>query len=327
MRPPRPILHTAIAFFLVLTAHAQTPHALRASIRSARPPVAALWQNRGDVRSLDTFHGSGGRARRPSGDITFVKTVNGGTTPKFEVVDGNGVRWIAKLGPEGQSETAATRLIWAAGYFTDDDYFEPQLRVKNLNSRYVSSDGFVRGVRLERLRHGDTEDWSWFNNRYAGTREMNGLRVLMALTNNWDLKKSNNSAFGKDGAHPRVFVSDLGATFGRTGHFFTRSKSDLADYRASRFVQRVKPETVDFHMESRPFFLTIFNLPNYITRTRMQAVAKDIPRDHARWIGQRLGQLSHKQVRDCFRAGGYTPEEAEGFAQTVEARIAELNRL
>jgi hypothetical protein len=122
-------------------------------------------------------------------------------------------------------------------------------------------------------------------------------------------------------------ISDLGATFGRTGNPLVRSKNNLRDYRRTKFVQKVKPEEVDFFMSSRPFFLTAIDVPNYVTRTKMQDIAKHIPRTHAKWLGQLLGQLSAEQIRDCFRAGGYSPQEVTGFAKVVERRIADLNRL
>jgi hypothetical protein len=59
----------------------------------------------------------------------------------------------------------------------------------------------------------------------------------------------------------------------------------------------------------------------------MQDVAKHIPRTHAKWLGRLLGQLSAGQIRDCFRAAGYSREEVEGFAKVVQERIADLNRL
>lgn len=149
----------------------------------------------------------------------------------------------------------------------------------------------------------------------------------MALLNNWDLKKINNAIYEEQGDEPHYVISDLGATFGRTGNPLVRSKSNLRDYSETKFVQRVKPEQVDFHLSSRPFFLAVFDLPNYVTRTKMQGVVKDIPRTHAQWLGQLLGQLSPEQIRDCFRAAGYSPEEVEGFATVVQGRIADLNHL
>ena len=118
-------------------------------------PSAALWRDRGDVASLNLLYGAGGKEHQPAGKFTFVKEDKQGTAPKFEVVDEQGVRWKVKLGEETKSETAASRLVWAAGYFTDEDYYLPELRVEKMpkldrGRKFVSADGVVRGVRLER---------------------------------------------------------------------------------------------------------------------------------------------------------------------------------
>ena len=89
----------------------------------------------------------------------------------------------------------------------------------------------------------------------------------------------------------------------------------------------MKPEEVDFFLSSRPFFLTAIDVPNYVSRTKMQGIAKDIPRTHAKWLGQLLVQLSTEQIRDCFRAAGYSPAEVQGFATVVQGRIKALDRL
>jgi hypothetical protein len=293
-----------------------------------------LWHDPGNIASLNLVYGPGGKEHQPAGKFTFVKEDKQGTSPKFEILDEQGVRWKAKLGEETKSETAAARLVWAAGYFADEDYYLPELRVEKMpklhrGRQFVSADGVVHGVRLERHLKGQKKsgNWSWFKNPFEGTKELNGLRIMMALMNSWDLKEVNNAIYEEQGEKPRYVVSDLGATFGRTGHPQTRSKSNLQEYRKTRFIQNVKPESVDFFLSSRPFFLTVFNLPNYVTRTKMQGVAKHIPRTHAKWLGQLLGQLSAEQIRDCFRASGYSPEEVEGFAKVVQGRIADLNRL
>ena len=61
-------------------------------------------------------------------------------------------------------------------------------------------------------------------NSFVGTRELDGLRVLMALMNNWDLKTSNNAIY--EAGAELYLVSDLGGTFGRTGSNFTLSKGN-----------------------------------------------------------------------------------------------------
>jgi hypothetical protein len=137
-----------------------------------RSPV--LWTDRGDIRALDLTGGAGGKEHQPAGKFTFVKEDMGGTSAKFIVRDEQGVRWKAKLGEEVKSETAATRLVWAAGYFTDEDYYLPELRVENMpklkrGSQFVSADGTVRDVRLERYLKGQKKDgnWSWFKNPFT----------------------------------------------------------------------------------------------------------------------------------------------------------------
>jgi hypothetical protein len=225
-------------------------------------------------------------------------------------------------------------LVWAAGYFADEDYYLPEIRVEKLpkldrGRQYVSKGGVVHGVRLERKLKGQKKDgnWSWSKNPFVGTKELDGLKIMMALMNNWDLKEINNDIYEEQGGPSRYVVSDLGATFGRTGNPLVRSKSNLRDYRHSKFIQKVKSEQVDFYMSSRPFSLTAVDVPNHVTRTKMQGVVKNIPRTHAEWLGRVLGQLSAEQIRDCFRAAGYTPEEVEGYTKVVRGRIADLNRL
>jgi hypothetical protein len=293
----------------------------------------ALWRDRGDVSVLDLLGGPGGESRQPGTTFKFIKESKGGTSPKFEVEDENGAKWKVKLGHEVKSETAATRLVWAAGYLADEDYYRPQIRVQGMKrlsrgQEYVSDGGTVREARLER-QDGEKKlkNWSWYDNPYVGTREFNGLRVMMAVINNWDLKEINNAIYDKGGVEGRYVISDLGASLGRTGNSFARSRGVMKDYSETRFINKVTPEYVDFVMHSRPFFLTVFYFPNYISRTRMESVAKHIPIADARWLGNRLGHLSPEHIRDCFSAAGYSPAEIEGYTRVVMQRIDELKKL
>ena len=122
-------------------------------------------------------------------------------------------------------------------------------------------------------------------------------------------------------------VSDLGASFGETGNAITRSKSNLNDYAESKFIQKVTAEHVDFVLNSRPFVLSAVNVPYYASRTHMQDIVKDIPVADAKWLGTLLEPLSDEQIRDCFRAAGYSAAEVEGYAAAVKERIKDLNRL
>lgn len=296
---------------------------------------AFLWRDPGPPPTLDLLYGAGGKehAPDPNGHCTFLKEDMQGTSPKFDVKDDHGVHWKVKLGQEPQSETAATRLLWAAGYFVDEDYFLPEIKVAGLpklhrGQEFVTAEGTVRRVRLKRhvKEIKKLGDWDWFDNLFLGTRELNGLRVMMSLLNNWDLKAINNHVYEIDGER-HYLVSDVGATFGKTGGRATRSKSVVQDYVGSKFIDKTGPESVDFVMHSRPFLLTAVNVPGYRERAAMEKITKQIPRADAVWLGKRLAQLSDQQIRDCFRAGGYTPQEVDGLAKEVEKRIAELNAL
>ena len=302
--------------------------------KAANVPVSTLWNDRGDVASLDTKYGAGGKEHEPSGKFTFIEEDEKGGSPKFIVTDEQGVKWKAKLGDEARSETAASRLLWALGYFTDEDYYMPTLPVENLprlkrGDNFVEPGGVVRGVRLERKPKGEKRaaNWSWFKNPLAGTQEMDGLRVMMAMMNNWDLKEVNNSIYEVKGEGLRYVVSDLGATFGQTGNVATRSKDNLGDYSGTKFIQKIGPDYVDFYFNSRPPAYAVLDVPYYKERTHMQDIAKHIPRAHAKWIGEQLARLSDDQLRACFVGGGYAPVEAELIVSMMKLRIKDLTSL
>src|SRR5579864_9036730 len=211
-----------------------------------------LWSMPADIRSRNLFYGPGGREHQPEANstFTFVEEDLEGTNPKFSVRDRDGVKWKVKLGEEARPETVASRLVWAAGYFTDQDYFLPYIKVLKMarlqrGRRYVEPDGSIRNVRLKREDYQTRGEWAWREDPFTGSREWNGLRVMMALINNWDLKDENNAIY--DEKRPglpdeRVYmVSDLGASFGTAwlDRTPTKSKGNLYWYARTRFLKSV----------------------------------------------------------------------------------------
>jgi hypothetical protein len=61
--------------------------------------------------------------------VTFLKADQGGYSVKYRMRDGAGREWVAKLGKEAQSETAAVRLLWAIGYQTEINYLVPCVHI------------------------------------------------------------------------------------------------------------------------------------------------------------------------------------------------------
>jgi hypothetical protein len=296
---------------------------------------AVIWHPTIDVNQLNLVYGAGGKEDAPSPDAKykFKKEDMEGTSPKFDVEDDKGIKWRVKLGQEPRAETAATRLLFAAGYFVDEDYYVDELHVEGLpplkrGQSFITPDGVVHGARLERRMKEVKKlgTWDWFKNPFVGTKELNGLRIMRSLVNNWDLKTINDSIYEVND-EAEYAVSDVGATFGKTGDPIHRSKSVLQDYEDSKFIDKVSGDFVDFVMHSRPPLLAVVNIPNYEKRTHMQDVTKHIPRTDAKWLGERLSQLTEQQIRDCFRAGGYTQEEVDGYSTVIQNRIAALNAL
>jgi len=302
--------------------------------------AAVLWREPADIESRDLFYGPGGKEHEPHGTFKFVKEDMEGSNPKFVIEDQDGMNWKVKLGAEARPETVASRLLWAAGYFANEDYFMPVLQVENMprlkrGQHFVHSDGSLHNVRLKREPK-DTKKigiWAWREDRFTDTRELNGLRAMMALMNNWDLKDSNNSIYeqpGPEGKERVYMVSDLGATFGTAGPSWPQSvsKGNFESYVHADFIENVKSSEVDFRNPSPPMFLSFLVRPNEFSERRAIAhLGKSIPRADARWIGQILSRLSPKQVRDAFRAAGYSDEDVEKFSNVLLARIAELSEL
>ena len=164
------------------------------------------------------------------------------------------------------------------------------------------------------MKRGD--EWKWSKNPFKGTNELQGLKILMAFLNNWDMKNSNNVVL-ETGGERQYVISDLGVSFGKTGSnnlplFWRigRSRNNPADYAKSQFITGVKRNgRVRVH----------FNGKNY------QELGS-ITRADARWLADLLTQLSDRQIRDAFRAANYSPANIELLTRAVKSRIAQLDR-
>ena len=278
------------------------------------PPDAkqVLWQQPSDIASRDLFLGPGGEAMKPDlSSVTFIRDESRSYSKKYRVRDGSGHEWVVKIGPEAQSETAATRLVWAAGYYTDITYLVPHVDIKGKGSfDNVRFEARGRGVKRMDQR------WDWSKNPFVGTRELQGLKVLMALINNWDIQNHNNNvlvvtneATGEKVA--QYIDSDLGASFGKEGRFIGHTRNRPEQYVAdTKFVKGVEKGFVRFDYKGKN-----------------QHLLEGITVEQAKWIGGILSQLSDQQIRDAFRAANYAPEQIEQLTRVVRARINELVNL
>lgn len=310
----------------------------RATRGVVQAPNAVLWTAPVNIKSRNLFLGPGGKQDEPVLPVEFVHEIKSGASPKFEVRDQRGEEWTAKLGDEAQPETVATRLLWAVGYFSNENYFVSDLSVTDLGTlhrgqKFVRPGGHVRAVRLQRhlKKSKDPAIWRWRHNPFTGTREFNGLRVMMALTSNWDLRDENNAILVDPNVPGRQLyeVSDVGASFGMNGKSYTDglSKNNPGAYRHSKFIAKVTRNYVDFNFPTHPPIFYVFAARLFFGHVRMRWVGKHIPLADARWIGSLLSQLSRDQISDAFRAAGYTPPLIEAYTDAVLSRIAQLGDL
>lgn len=301
-----------------------------------------LWRDPGDIASRDLRYGPGSPELAPAAPFTFVEEVKKGESPKFKVRDARGVEWSVKLGPESQAETVSTRLVWAVGYFAEEAYHFDRVRVRGLRrlsrgEEYLDG-GFVRGARFEPRREGVREgpEWSWRDGPFEDSREMDGLKVLMVLLNNYDARKGNNHILytrTPAGMEARYVVTDLGATLGRAGGLGgKRVKNDLEAFLSTKFVRGVDESdgVVEFDFDTRPRglgHLSVLHPKYYRGEVKKEAAMRGIPVEHARWIGSLLAQLSDEQLRDAFRAAHYDEATMEGYVRSLRERINQLTGL
>ena len=118
-----------------------------------------------------------------------------------------------KLGDEARPEVTASRLLWAVGYFVDDDYLLDRKGEgpADYARRRPGGGRPYRDARFEKKPEGEKKIgiWRWKDNPFSGTKEFNGLRVMMAVMNNWDLKDENNGVY-EDRDQARDFLTRRG---------------------------------------------------------------------------------------------------------------------
>jgi hypothetical protein len=328
-----------VAAVLIVVASLEVFSTVRAEKKKKennKPDNAVLWREPGNRRDL--YYGPGSKDRAPVPPFKFVKEVKEGGMPKFDVEDARGVKWRVKLGEEAQAETAASRLVWAAGYNAEESYYLDRADIDGLKKlsrgqKYVSGQT-VRGARFE-PRRDDVKrgkEWDWNKNPFKNTRELNGLKTMMVLLNNWDpFKKNNRVLHDKNSGEAIYTVTDLGATLGAAaGIGGGRSKNNVRDYQRQRFVSRVDDHDVKFNYDVKPKKLGLLSIvypPYYLRQRKATNTLQKVPVDHAAWMGGILGELSDEQLRDSFRAAGYDRATQDAYVRALRSRINQLKQL
>jgi hypothetical protein len=142
---------------------------------------------------------------------------------------------------------------------------------------------------------------------------LSGLKILLALVNNWD-NKPENAAIDRvtaqdDTVEDHYLFTDWGAGLGRMAGppawnpALTRWNAE--HFKADRFVSGWSNGSVTLNFKG-------------------QVPLGPIPIEHVKWFAELAGQLRSEQVRVAFETASASPQQAEAFARRVIEKIAEL---
>lgn len=318
-----------VAFATIAVAESKLPRSY-SSFPAIRTGVKLIWRDPGAVEKKDLRYGPGGRALAPKPPFTFLQEEKDGTSPKVLVRDSAGRTWSVKFGREVSADVFASRVAWALGYFADPVYYLPGGTIRRAThlSNYIGGAGRFRHARFE-LRSKSPQylanvSWSWTENPFAGTRELNGLKILTMLLSNWDNKdlrdaeRGSNLGIYRSGNRYLFFVNDWGSSLGDWGsgptgivRYFTRSKWDCGDFseQSRQFLKVDDDGSLDWAFRG-----------NHIGSMSKNVAPADI-----RWLMRYLGRLTPQQIRAGLLASGATATEADCFTRALSLRIRQLS--
>jgi hypothetical protein len=307
----------------------------RAGPRPLRAIRHRLWRDPGHVAGIDLGAGPGGPQGRPVPPFRFVEEHNSGSQPCVSVTDARGRHWRVKWGNEVRSETFAVRMAWACGYFAEITHFLAAGHIEAANGLgradgHVDADGGFVEARFEADEREvnklfEEHSWAWNDNPFVGTRELNGLKILVMLLSNWDTKDRRDVARGSNTAifeyrrsrwrrEAHYLISDWGGAMGRWGStIVTRGTWDVDGFEAQtpRFVTGVEDGFVRFGYAGQ----------------RTADVAEGIRVSDVAWVCTYLGGLTDEQLVTALHASGASDDEAWRFARAVRQRIEQLQRV
>ena len=295
-----------------------------------------IWRKPAPASEILLF-GPSGRAKQPVAPFRFEEEDRGGSNPKIKVRDASGAQWIAKWGEEVHSEAFASRVAAAAGYFTRTAVYVPEGRIEGAHDLTRASDcvdskgGFEKAVfKLIALDQPYLQgnNWSWTNNPFladeSGRQRLNGLKVVMMLTSNWDNKDASEPARGPNTAiyderrgEDRSFLyafDDWGATMGRWGGVIGRSKWDAEGFaeQSGELVSGLSPDGfIEWGFDGK----NASDLKDGIRPADVGALL------------QHFDHVQEQNWKESLSACGASPEQADVFARSLVRRFSQLRKV
>ena len=317
-----------------------SPEARLVAIRRAQ-----VWKST-KVAAMDMVAGPQGKGAIPPGtEITceFRDKKANGRSPKFACVIGADDEVKVKYGRDNgevYGEVAASRLLWALGFFADRMYPvrvvclncppNPVVDTKNLQKSVTFNPASIeREMEGEVLETGEGSGWAWTDldkvEATAGgapVAQRDALKLLAAMIQHTDSKAEQQRLLcapdekvderGEPCVHTFMMISDLGLTFGHANLF-----------------NRNPVGSVNFEQWTRaPIWSNkdrcVAELSQSQTGTLNNPVISEAGR---KFLADLLVQLSDQQVHDLFEVARFAERTGPGIRPaTINDWVGAFNK-
>jgi len=302
-----------------------------------RPLLATrhrIWHEVHTEEANELRYGPGGAGYVPAPPFEFVEELMTGSHPGVAVRDANQRLWRVKWGDEAKPESFCARFAAACGYFGEVTHYVASGRIDGVTTltrarAAVRENGSFTEARFELEDRSvrmlfDEHSWAWNDNPFVGTRQLDGLKIVVMLLSNWDSKDRRDVSRGSNTAifeypvsrfasEARYLITDWGGAMGKWGTtVVSRDRWDVAGFEAQTpgFVAAVHDGVVDFGYQGQ-----------------RSEIGRGIPVTHVHWFYRKARRITESALRTGLRASGATEEEAARFARALIARIDALGRV
>jgi hypothetical protein len=286
------------------------------------------------TEDADLRYGPGGAAYIPDPPFEFVEELLTGSHPGVSVCDRKRRLWRVKWGAEAKPEAFCVRFAAACGYFAEVTHYVASGRIEGVDALtrarpMIDEDGRFTDARFELEDRSvrmlfEEHSWAWNDNPFVGTRQLDGLKIVVMLLSNWDTKDRRDVSRGSNTAifeypltrlstEARYLITDWGGAMGRWGTtVVSRGRWDAEGFEAQTpgFVAGIRDGVVDFGYQGQ-----------------RSEIGRGIPLAHVRWFYRKVRRITEPALRTGLLASGATREEAARFARSLMVRIEALGRV
>jgi hypothetical protein len=302
-----------------------------------RPLLATrhrIWHDVHTEEANDLRFGPGGEAYVPRPPFEFVEELLTGSHPSVAVLDARKRLWRVKWGAEAKPEAFCVRFAAACGYFAEVTHYVRSGRIDSVNTltrarSNIAEDGRFTDARFELEDRSvrmlfEEHSWAWNDNPFVGTRQLDGLKIVVMLLSNWDSKDRRDVSRGSNTAifeyrisrfasEARYLITDWGGAMGKWGTtVVSRDRWDAVGFEAQTpaFVAAVHDQVVEFGYQGQ-----------------RSEIGRANPVAHVQWFYRRARRITEAALRTGLLASGATEEEAAQFARALITRIEALGRV